>query len=43
MRMRERFGTEFIDSTLIGQCERVAFEFERTRWPDGHESWIRGI
>jgi len=40
--MRERFSTEFNASTLIGRRERVAFEFERTRWPDGYESWIYG-
>lgn len=40
--MRERFSTAFNDSTLIGQRDRVAFEFERTRWPDGYESWIYG-
>lgn len=41
--MRERDSTEFNESTLIGNRERVAIEFERTRWPDGYEKWIYGF
>ncbi len=40
--MRERISTSFVESTLIGRRERVAFEFERTQWPDEYDDWIYG-